>query len=374
MSAPAVDPTRGTAPDAKAPRLADRLAAAMARAGCAGAVAGVWAAGDREVAAAGLADWETRQSLTPGTRLPVASVTKAVVATAVARVWQARGIALTTPLVDLLPDLAGDWRASRRLSAQHLLSHTSGLRPQIPLTELAGYAYATDGLAQAVRHTVHRGQIRPLGSAWQYSNPGYALAGYALGVVGGTGLEAVLRQYVLEPAGMTDTSFGGAQASGHQGPAPVRGPYPRAFRPAGGLVSTVDDLLSFAAFAIDDATLPVTGTPVAAAAFGGRYGLGWILSHGGRVRWHVGDWGGVHAMLLLVPRRRLAVAIVGNDDGAVALRERLVWAEVARLAGPRRPRVAPYVYSGWSRLRLASSRAAAAVRRLTPGGRAATAP
>jgi CubicO group peptidase (beta-lactamase class C family) len=331
-------------------KLSEDLSSAMARAGCAGAVAGVWQDGARELTAEGPADWETRQALAPGTRLPVASVTKPIIATAAVRAWRAASIPLEQPLRGLLPDLAADWRAAPRLSLRHLLSHTSGLRPSIPPAVLARFAYAPDGLAQAVRWVVHSGQVRAPGPAWQYCNPGYALAGYALGVVSGKGLEAALRTYVFEPAGMTDTSFGGAQASGHLGPSPVRGPYPHALRPAGGLVTTVADLLSFAAFAVDDPTLDATGTPVASSTIGGRYGLGWLLRPD--ARYHFGDWGGFHSMLLVMPGRRMAVAMVANDDGGVALRRDLPW----RQAGLRRPRLSASVHSGWSWVRLALSR------------------
>jgi CubicO group peptidase (beta-lactamase class C family) len=176
-------------------------------------------------------------------------------------------------------------------------------------------------------------------------------------------VEAALRRYVFAPAGMGDTSFGGAQASGHVGPSPVRGPYPRAFAPAGGLVASVADLLSFAAFAIDDPTLPVTGAAVASSTGGGAYGLGWYLGRRSRVRWHFGDWGGFHSLLVLVPEHRVAVAVVGNDDHAVALRDTLAWGEISRLTGLRRPRLAPAVHTGRSLARLAAARTVAAVKR-----------
>jgi D-alanyl-D-alanine carboxypeptidase len=343
--------------------LAERLAASMSRAGCAGTVVGIWSDGTTQTAAAGLADWETREGIRAQVRLPIASITKPIVATAAVRLWQKRGIPLDAPLVELLPALAEEWRASRRLSLQHLLSHTSGLRARIAPAELSRYAYAADGLERSVRGTVHGGQTRPLGSAWQYGNPGYALAGYALGVVGGSGVDRALAQEVFEPAGMTETSFGGAHATGHLGPSPVRGSYPRALRPAGGLIAPVADLLRFAEFVVDDPTLPVTGTPVAASPVGGAYGLGWILGRGGRVRWHIGDWGGCHTLLLVVPERRVAVAVLTNDDGGVRLRQDLVWTEAKRLTGLRRPRIASYVYFGRSQLRLAAAAALAVLTR-----------
>jgi CubicO group peptidase (beta-lactamase class C family) len=189
------------------------------------------------------------------------------------------------------------------------------------------------------------------------------VAGYALGVVGGSGVDRALAQMVFEPAGMTETSFGGAHASGHLGPSPVRGSYPRALRPAGGLIAPVADLLRFAEFVADDASLPVTGTAVAASPVGGAYGLGWILGHGGRVRWHIGDWGGCHTLLLVVPEQRVAVAVLTNDDNGVRLRQELVWTETARLTGRRRPRVASYLHFGRSQVRLAAASALALLTR-----------
>src|SRR5262245_55944852 len=114
-------------------KLAERLAVAWSRrpGAAGGIVAGVSLNGVRETAASGVADVDSGRPLSPADRLPVASLTKPVVATAAARLWQRRGIALETPLVRLLPDLAPQWRASRRISLRHLLSHTSGLRDEI---------------------------------------------------------------------------------------------------------------------------------------------------------------------------------------------------------------------------------------------------
>jgi len=347
--------------------LPDRLAAAMRRAGAAGAIVGVWADGARQTAAIGPADWESHEPLRPDTRLPVASLTKPMLATAAVRAWQQRGIPLDTPLVELLPELAEDWRASRRLSLRHLLSHTSGLRPAIPPVELARYGFAADALEQAVRATVRSGQIRPLGSCWRYSNPGYALAGYALGVVAGNGLRAALRDHLLDPAGMSQTSFQGAQASGHLDHWPVRGVYSIANRPAGGMISTVDDLLRFAEFVVGDGSLPAMAHTVAASTFGAPYGLGWVGAHRWRVCWHLGDWGGCHAMLALVPDRRVAVAVLANDDGGTALRDPLVWGELTRLTGLRPPgNLTKMLYTGRCLSRGGLAAIAAAVR---PRGR-----
>ena len=326
-----------------------------------GAVAGVSVGGARDTAATGTADRETGRRLTTTDRLPVASLTKPVVATAAVRLWQQRGIALTAPVVDLLPDLALHWRASRRISLWHLLSHTSGLRQDVPADELADYGNAEDALAQAVRRTVQCGQLYRPGAAWRYGNAGYALAGYALGAVAGSTFEPALRDWLFASAGMPRSGFDPGDAVGHADGAPIRAVYARARRPGGGLVSTVDDLLSFAEFAMDDAaSWRATGVAVASSQMGSRYGLGWNLEHGGRVRWHAGDWGGCHSMLLVAPGRRIAIVVVATDDAGVKLRRDFAWAELTRLTGLRRARLIPAARTAAATLRGVAARAVGA--------------
>lgn len=323
--------------------LSERLHAAVAHAGIVGAVAGILVDDEPESAAAGLADVATGRELRPDSLIPVASLTKPMVATVAVRQWQRDGRPLDAPMVDVLADLAPHWRADRRIGLHHLLSHTSGLRPDIDPS-------FTGTLAEAVRETVQVGQTYRLGTAWQYCNAGYALAGYALGATASleaanASFEGVMAAELFGPAGMTSTGFEGAQAVGHSGGQPVRDTYRPARRPGGGVLSTVDDLLAFARFALaDPKSLAATGRAVAASDLGARYGLGWVLSHGGRVRWHVGDWGGCHSALLLLPDRRVAVAVVVNDDAGEPLRLDLGWRELHRAGGVGRPRVTPAVW------------------------------
>jgi CubicO group peptidase (beta-lactamase class C family) len=318
--------------------LGERLAAAVVGAGVAGGVAGIMIGDEREVAAAGQAGPDVM--MRPETRLPVASLTKPMVATAAVRQWQRDGRRLDAPLVDLLPELAPSWRADRRLALTHLLSHTSGLRPDVA-QDYPGT------LAEAVRETVHVGQLRRLGAAWEYGNAGFALAGYALGQNSWyQSFEQAMAAEIFGPAGMVATSFDPAHGLGYSGGAPVRALYARGRRPGGGVVSTVEDLLRFARFAMaDPRSLSATGRAVTAGGMGGRYGLGWNLANQGRIRWHGGDWGGCHSALLVDPGRRIAVAVVLNDDAGDELRTSLAWSEFTRAGGPARPRVAPALWT-----------------------------
>jgi hypothetical protein len=99
--------------------------------------------------------------------------------------------------------------------------------------------------------------------------------------------------------------------------------YPRARRPAGGLVSTVGDLLRFGRWQLSESWTAAGRVPVARPT-AGVYGLGWW---GERVdgvdMWgHPGSYGGFQTKLLLVPDRdTVIVGLTNNGRGAQALRE-----------------------------------------------------
>ena len=127
---------------------------------------------------------------------------------------------------------------------------------------------------------------------------------------------------MVRAAGLEATSFGEPSLAG-TGRDATDAPYPRARRPSGGLVSTVDDLLRFGEWQLaerrTEALRVVAGKPV-----GGVYGLGFAGERVGGVDvWgHGGSYGGFQSSLLLVPSRRAVfVGLTNSGLGAQALRE-----------------------------------------------------
>ena len=179
------------------------------------------------------------------------------------------------------------------------------------------------------------------------------------GSTAGIGLsiaEPLARALLLDPLGMRDSGFAhdgrpptGA-ALGHTPRRPgdpahdvVAGyGFPRARVPSGGLVSTVPDLLRFAALHLDDPGLAALRDPVATAV-GTRWGTGWSLEEldGTSVAVHSGSYGGFQTQLVLVPAHRLAVAVLTNSGrGSALVRTVVDWA-LASACGLRRPEPVP---------------------------------
>jgi CubicO group peptidase (beta-lactamase class C family) len=190
-------------------------------------------------------------------RYELGSASKTFSVLLLAELARAGALALDDPLCVHLPDMPLPHANSRRITLRHLATHTSGL-PRIPTDLIVGsllhphyngYAdYDTERLLRTFART--RPRNRP-GTHWRYSNFGMALLGPAMSHAAGADYPALLRDRVLGPLGLTDTTAGpGApdtDAIGHRpdGVTPLPGIDMGAFATAGAIRSTPDDLHSY---------------------------------------------------------------------------------------------------------------------------------
>jgi CubicO group peptidase (beta-lactamase class C family) len=241
----------------------------------------------------------------PDTVFRVASITKPFTA------------ALSLGLLDL-EEPSGVWPAEVLL--RHLLSHTSGF--DADAGDLGRFGDGDDALDLLVAELPKIRRFLGVEQAWSYANTGYWLAGRMCAERAGTTYEAALVERVLSPAGLEATSFGEPALAG-TGADALPGPYPRARRPSGGLVSNVPDLLRAGEWLLASPAFArmrvVHGKPPA-----GVYGLGLFGERVGGVEvWgHSGSWGGFQSSLLLVPgREAVFVGLTNHSRGAKALRK-----------------------------------------------------
>ncbi len=272
--------------------------------------------------------------LQPGARLRIASITKSMVATLVMCLVGDGRLSLDEPVCAVLPGLRlADPRATATLTPRHLLSHTSGLVDPVDFAALGDGTDAFDNLVGAV------GRLRPRtlpGRTWRYGNAGYCLLGAVIEAATGQPFEDVLRQRLLDPLGMAGTSFepDSVTVPGHERrqrhrfvPAPVER-YARARRPSAGLYAPVADLLAFARLQLGERPdllaperLAELHRPYTSTSWGSRWALGWqVEPYRTEVLSHLGDYGGYSSLLVLVPARGFALALLGNASAAGALR------------------------------------------------------
>ncbi|NAZ80567.1 serine hydrolase, partial [Kineococcus sp. R8] len=276
------------------------------------AVLGCSAAGRRTVSAVGDADGSSP--------FRIASLTKPVTAAATVRALDRAGAPLSTPVLEVLPGLAPDWRADRSVTVEHLLAQTSGLRPAVTAAAVAALGDGAEVAGEVARLVVAAGSARPPGRRWEYDNGNYFLAGAVLAALHGTTFERAVRDLVLDPAGMSRTTFAPPPdlVPGRDAGREVAAPdYPRGRRPSGGLCSTVDDLLAFAEHLLaDEALLRTTAAVRTSPHDVVDAGLGWALGPSGQLYVN-GRLPGYRAAAVLVPQHALAGVVLSDDTQAL---------------------------------------------------------
>ncbi|MGW0480677.1 serine hydrolase domain-containing protein [Nonomuraea sp. NPDC003214] len=268
---------------------------------------------------------------TTRTQYRLGSITKSVVAVAVMRLRDEGLLDLLDPIGKHLPGA----RFGEATVAQ-LLSHTSGLTAEPPTLwwERTPGVEAGELLARVgPGHVKHRP-----GRRFHYSNVGFALLGELVARLRGRPWLDVVRQEVLEPLGMSDTTARprAPHASGYavHPYADVLLPEPEhdavAMAPAGQLWSTTADLARWAAFVagdtrgvIDAATLEEMREPAIVDdgdAWSAGYGLGLQLTRyaGRRLAGHTGSMPGFLATVWADPADRVGVLFLANTTSGMS--------------------------------------------------------
>jgi CubicO group peptidase (beta-lactamase class C family) len=291
------------------------------------------------VLATGWADLDRGEALDTGHRLPAPGTTALVTATAVLRLVAEGRIGLDTPANDQLRTVS---LADDAVTVRELLSHTAGVdSPR--LAEL--FADSVPDLVTLTGRVIGcsgtRGVVRP-------SNGGYAVLGQLVADVTGSPYAEAVTRLVLEPLGMTGSSFPARSADlgsdavtgydvtpeGTFVPAPAR----LCTVPAvGGLWATAADLVRLGAgwsSLLPAALAREALTPQTVPGPGGhRAGLGWLISPRGDVAAHGGAGGGATASLLVRVRdHQVHLTLTNKSTPLDAITNRVLrsWANPTR--------------------------------------------
>ena len=238
--------------------------------------------------------------------------------------------------VDLDADISAylDFEIERRfdepLTLRHLLTHSAGFEEHgslTPGTDLEAYV-KSDPPAQ----------VFAPGTTPGYSNYGMALAGYIVQRVSGQPFEAYVREHVLEPAGMTTSTYEQplpAGLAGSLGPGHTSTGEEVPFElmddfPAGSLTVSAPDFAAFMNAQLSrspkllrEETWEQMWSPglgeerLGNRAKAGEMGLGYfdLSRHGQRVVGHGGDIQGWHSQFELYPEEKTGIFISYNGDG-----------------------------------------------------------
>ena len=345
----------------------DALAAAVTeiveRHGIPGVAVGVLHGDERAVVGVGVTNVELPLPVDGATRFQVGSISKTVTSAAVMLLVESGKVALSEPASTYLPDLdlrGGDGTGIdlSAVTVEQLLSHRSGVD---------GDHFLVHGGHSLEQLRDARVLFAP-GDGYSYSNAGFTLAGAVIEAVSGQRYEDFVRTRLFEPLGMGASTFRADDAITYGVAAPhfvydgdafvLRGigwqpgwelvPIDHA---AGGLISTVDDLLVWARFqwtgtASDGSQLLSVDSlarlhrPVTRADALDEIALDWFVrDHGGLVTvGHGGVTVGYISDLMVATDAELGVVILTNatnGDGVIHEIRRWVLREVAGVEDPR---------------------------------------
>jgi len=147
----------------------------------------------------GSADLERDVPITPNTVFDAGSVRKQFVAAALLLLVEERKLSLADDVRKYIPQLP-DY--GHKITVDHLLTHTSGIRDWQPLLNLAG----GDPDAMTVILRQRELNFAP-GEEWSYSNSGYVLLPEIVARVSGMLFSEFVRQRLFEPLGMKMTTY-----------------------------------------------------------------------------------------------------------------------------------------------------------------------
>ena len=329
--------------------LQDLIAELANEFGVPGVAAGLWYRGDATYAWHGVTSIENPLPIDGHTLFQAGSIGKTFTATALVLLEAQGHVELGAPVRRYVPELnLADATAGDQVTLQQLLNHTAGWEGDF----FPDTGEGDDALAGFVDRLNELEQLTPPGTVFSYNNAAFCLAGRVIEKVTGETYESAIRRLILEPLGLHESFFFRDEvmtrrfAVGHKatdGDAlEVARPWglPRNGAAAGGLVTSVSDLLAWARFhlrgagddvdeqhmpdktrlrAMREPTLHMPG-----CAFGDAFGIGWFLSKVGNA-WLVSHGGSTHgqeASLSFLPEHDWALVILTNSSpGGMALNQ-----------------------------------------------------
>src|SRR3982751_1822556 len=140
------------------------------------------------------------EPMTADTIFDVASLTKVVATTtSVMKLIEDGRVRLSDRVSDFVP---GFERYNKgNITIRHLMTHTSGLRPDVDLAD------AWSGYEKGIELAIEEVPTNPPGERFVYSDINYFLLGDIVKRVSGMTLDAFAKTHIFDPLGMKDTGF-----------------------------------------------------------------------------------------------------------------------------------------------------------------------
>ncbi|MBX2928335.1 MAG: serine hydrolase [Saprospiraceae bacterium] len=280
--------------------------------------------------AVGMANIELEVPMKTDHVFRIGSITKQFTAAAILRLEEEGKLSVQDDITKYLPDYPTQ---GRRITVEHLLTHTSGIRSYTDMPEFG----AATRIDKSPTEFLSFFQDQPMdfapGDKWQYNNSGYFLLGVIIEKISGKPYGDYIEETFFQPLGMKNSHYGHNQpivkgrAAGYDknDNGYVNSDFLSMDLPyaAGSLLSTVDDLYTWYKAVMTGKVLKPQSLAKAHSPFklnNGKmttYGYGWSLGEiqGSRVIEHGGGINGFLSASLYLPEEKVFVAVLSNSTG-----------------------------------------------------------
>ncbi len=257
-------------------------------------------------------EWEIPNS--PDTKYRLGSITKQFTSMLIMQLVEEGKINLEGKLSDYLPYYRKD--VGEKVTIHQLLNHTSGIPSY---TDLPAFMNDEVRNPYRVKEAIEKFcsgdlEFEP-GSKWKYDNSGYFILGAVIEEVTGKPYEAVLKENIFDPIGMSSTGYDHSEeiinkrASGYHkaGPGIINAPYMDMSLPyaAGSLYSTVEDLYVWDQALYTDKLVSDEIREKMFTPYMNNYGYGWGIREqefGGEKKKAISHSGGIFGFNTIILR------------------------------------------------------------------------
>jgi len=277
----------------------------------------------------GMANMEWGIPNAPDTRFRLGSITKQFTSMLTLQLVEQGKIKLDGKISDYLPDYRKD--IGEKVTIHHLLTHTSGIpsytsQPRF-FEDVSRNPYKVADFVQ--KYASGNLEFEP-GSKFSYNNSGYFLLGAIIEKVTGKTYEQVLKENILDPAGMKNTGYDHSDtlitkraagytktADGYTNAAYLDMSIPYA---AGSLYSTVEDLYLWDQVLYTDKLLTAASKELMYKPFLDNYAYGWSVSDASfkvndqtvQIIRHGGGINGFSTMIARFPKEKNLIVVLDN--------------------------------------------------------------
>lgn len=285
----------------------------------------------------GVTNVETGIPVQPHHNFHIASVSKTFTATAVMQLVEKEKIDLDQPLTRYLPYFSMKDERYKKITIKQMLNHTSGM-PDVEDYEWEKNVTDEGAAERYTRSMADSMLISEPGKEYHYSNIAFDLLADVIGKVSGTSFETFVKENILLPLGMKNSSFYypetemSLRTTPHTGTPPRAGsvyPYNRMHAPSSTLNTSAEELAHWAIANLNEGVykgyrvLTSAGikqmmtptflinkernTSMCLSWFSYPYRGSTNIEHGG------GDLG-YRSMLTIIPGKKLGIVILCNTE------------------------------------------------------------